>query len=69
VSSVEIDPTTIELRLSFGEDTVLVIGPARGPVEDDPPTWELITPDGLALEFGPGIRSNIAPANTGVVRA
>jgi hypothetical protein len=69
VSSVKIDPLTMELCFSFGEDPVLLVKPAPAAAEDDPSTWELITPDGLALEFGPGLRWQITPANTPVARA
>ena len=41
----------------------LVVTPALGEATDDPPSWELITPDGLALEFGPGLRWQISPAD------
>ena len=47
--------------LSGGE--TLAVTPARRQGPDDPPSWELIAPDGLVLEFGPGLRWQIASAD------
>jgi hypothetical protein len=40
--------------------------PGAREASDDPPNWELITPDGLVLEFGPGLRWQISGADTRV---
>jgi len=31
--------------------------------EDDPPNWELVSPSGILLEFGPGLRWQISSAD------
>jgi hypothetical protein len=52
-----------ELHLQLSGDLRLEIVPASQEAEDDPPNWELITPDGLSLEFGPGVRWQIQSAD------
>jgi hypothetical protein len=49
VEDADIDGTTGELRCK---------------AEDDPPYWELITPGGVVLEFGPGVRWQIGSADS-----
>ena len=63
VQDAEIDSTTGELRVRLSPDGLLVITPGRQGAPDDPPNWELITPYGLALEFGPGMRWQISSAD------
>lgn len=63
VKDAKIDESTNELRLELGNDSYLVVKPAIQDASDDPPNWELLTPDGLALEFGPGVRWQIARAD------
>lgn len=67
VQDAEIDAGTGALRLMLGDGATLSVTPAAREAPDDPPGWELITPDGLALEFGPGLRWQISsdkpPAN------
>jgi hypothetical protein len=49
------------VRSTAGSQTVLDLmlrRPQQG-ADTDPPNWELIAPDGLVLEFGPGIRWRI----------
>jgi hypothetical protein len=38
------------------------VKPAAQEASDDPPNWELITPGGVLLEFGPGVRWQISSA-------
>jgi hypothetical protein len=64
VEGAEIDAATGELRLTISEGASLTITPAERQASDDPPNWELITPDGLALEFGPGLRWQISAADS-----
>jgi len=64
VESAEIDAGTGELRLRLSGAGTLVVTPASRDAPDDPPSWELITPEGLALEFGAGLRWQIASADT-----
>jgi hypothetical protein len=64
VEGAEIDVATGELgcRLSGGSTFKVIPGtPGSG---DDPPNWELLTPEGLVLEFGPGVRWQIAGAGS-----
>lgn len=63
IEEVDIDETSGELRLSLSDGTLLEIRPAQREGEDDLPSWELITPSGLALEFGPGLRWQISSAD------
>jgi hypothetical protein len=55
------DDGGLHCRLSDG--SALVVRPTESDAVDDPPNWELITPDGLALEFGPGLRWQVSRAD------
>jgi hypothetical protein len=55
-----IDEPEGSLRCELSDGSELVVVPAAVEDKDDPPNWELITPDGVALEFGPGMRWQIA---------
>lgn len=63
VHDAQIDATSGELRLMLSGGDTLTVTPAPREAPDDPPSWELITPDGLALEFGPGLRWQISSAD------
>jgi len=63
IDAARIDAETAELRCELSDGSSFVVVPAEREAEDDPPNWELITPDGLALEFGPGLRWQIAGAD------
>jgi hypothetical protein len=52
-----------DLRCQLSDGAGLAIRPGDGTAEDDPPYWELITPGGVALEFGPGVRWQISGAD------
>ena len=68
IQDAAIDEGTGELRCKLANDSVLDVRPALQEASDDPPNWELITPGGVVLEFGPGVRWQIssatAPAST-----
>lgn len=64
VDDADIDGKTGELRCKLSDGSVLDVRPAAREAEDDPPNWELITPDGLVLEFGPGVRWQIGSADS-----
>jgi hypothetical protein len=66
IEDAEIDEGTGELRCKLSEGAVLDVKPAAREADDDPPNWELITPDGLVLEFGPGVRWRIGSADARV---
>jgi hypothetical protein len=66
IDSAEIDETTGRLRCELSSKTVFEIKPEPGQDVDDPPSWELISPEGLVLEFGPGVRWQISGADAPV---
>ncbi len=63
IGDAEIDENSGELRCKLSDGSVLDIKPAPGEAEDDPPYWEFISSDGVALEFGPGVRWQISSAD------
>ncbi len=64
VEDADIDEATGELRCGLSDGSVLDIRPATSePADDDPPSWELISPTGIVLEFGPGLRWQISSAD------
>ncbi|HTZ62832.1 MAG TPA: hypothetical protein VMB51_01870 [Solirubrobacteraceae bacterium] len=72
IDDAEIDEESGELRCTLSDGSQLAIKPSA-PVEatapearDDPPYWELISPAGFALEFGPGLRWQISAADVPV---
>lgn len=64
VDDADIDAKTGELRCKLSDGSVLDVKPAEREAEDDPPNWELITPGGVVLEFGPGVRWQIGSADS-----
>jgi hypothetical protein len=63
IEDAEIEETSGELRCRLSDGSVLDIKPAAAEAEDDPPYWELISPDGVVLEFGPGVRWQVSSAD------
>jgi hypothetical protein len=63
IEGAEIDEEAGVLRCELSDGSVLELKPGPGEAADDPPSWELITPDGLLLEFGPGVRWRIGSAD------
>lgn len=63
IEHAEIDEKTGELRCHLASGTVFSVRPAEQEAPDDPCNWELITPGGVALEYGPGVRWQISDAN------
>ncbi len=63
IEDAEIEETSGELRCRLSDGSVLDIRPAAAEAEDDPPYWELISPGGVVLEFGPGLRWQISSAD------
>lgn len=61
VEDATIDKTG-ELRCKLSGDSLLEIKPGVRESNEDPPYWELITPGGVVLEFGPGVRWQISGA-------
>lgn len=64
VDDADIDGETGELRCKLSNGSLLDVKPAAREAEDDPPNWELITPGGVVLEFGPGVRWQIGSADS-----
>jgi len=64
VDDADIDKETGELRCKLSDGSLLDVKPAARGAEDDPPNWELITPRGVVLEFGPGVRWQIGSADS-----
>jgi hypothetical protein len=56
VERADLDENNGELRLDLSGGSSLKVMPGVHEAEDDPPNWKLLTPDGLALVFGPGGR-------------
>jgi hypothetical protein len=63
IDAADIDEESGELRCKLSDGSVLDIKPAAAETEDDPPYWELISPAGVVLEFGPGVRWQISGAD------
>jgi hypothetical protein len=63
IDHAEIDERSGELRCAMSDGSRLDIKPSAGAVENDPPYWELISPTGVLLEFGPGPRFQISRAD------
>ena len=63
IDDADIDEETGELRCKLSDGSVLDVKPAASEADDDPPNWELITPGGVVLEFGPGVRWQISAAD------
>lgn len=66
IENSEIDEKTGELRCMLTTGSVFSVQPAEQEAPDDPSNWELITPGGVALEYGPGPRWQISDATVPV---
>lgn len=66
IEDASIDEGSGELRCMLSDGSVLDIKPAAATTEDDPPYWEMISPAGIVLEFGPGVRWQISSADAPV---
>jgi hypothetical protein len=60
IDDADIDEESGELRCRLSDGSMLDIKPAAAETKDDPPYWELISPTGVVLEFGPGVRWQIS---------
>ncbi len=68
IDDADIDEESGELRCGLSDGSVLDIKPAASETDEDPPYWELISPAGVVLEFGPGVRWQISGADAPVSR-
>jgi len=66
IEDASIDAESGDLRCTLSDGSLLDIKPAPLAAEDDPPYWELISPAGVVLEFGPGVRWQISSADAPV---
>jgi hypothetical protein len=67
IDDARIDEESGELRCRLSDGSLLDIKPAAAEADDDPPYWELISPAGVVLEFGPGVRWQISGADVPLV--
>jgi hypothetical protein len=67
IDDASIDEESGELRCELSDGSLLDIKPAAAEADDDPPYWELISPAGVVLEFGPGVRWQISGADAPVI--
>jgi hypothetical protein len=63
IEDAQIDEGSGELRCKLSNGSILDVKPGHKETDDDPPNWELITPGGVLLEFGPGVRWQISSAD------
>jgi hypothetical protein len=63
IEAADIDESSGELRCKLSDGSVLEIKPASVEHDGDPPYWEVISPAGVVLEFGPGVRWQISSAD------
>ena len=63
IEAADIDEKSGELRCRLSDGSVLDIKPTAVEKAGDPPYWELISPAGVVLEFGPGVRWQISSAD------
>lgn len=54
ILGADIDWATGKLKCKLSEGVAFTVIPAPQEEADDPPNWELFTPSGLMLQFGPG---------------
>ncbi len=55
VEAVELDPDTDALRCRFADGAELEVVPLPSRGEEDPPSWQVLTPLGMTLRHGPGL--------------
>ena len=60
IDGAAIDGDSGELTCSLSAGGTFKVLPGARESSDDPPNWELFTPEGVLLEFGPGLRWQIA---------
>lgn len=66
IDDADIDEESGELRCRLSDGSMLDIKPGAAEADDDPPYWELISPIGVVLEFGPGVRWQVSGADAPV---
>lgn len=66
IEDAQIDEDSGELRCRLSDQSVLRVVPAPASASDDPPNWELISPTGVVLEFGPAVRWQFSSADASI---
>jgi hypothetical protein len=66
IEDLVIDAETGGLRCMLSDGSMLDVRPAAVEAGDDPPSWELVSPTGVVLEFGPGLCWQISGADVTV---
>lgn len=69
IDEVWIEEATGGLRCGLSDGSLLELRPVGSHTRDDPPSWELIAPSGLVLEFGPGLSWQITSPGESSVSA
>lgn len=54
---------TGRLHMEFEGELVLTVTPGEFESWDDPPYWEILTPDGQTVEYGPGPSWRVKESN------
>jgi hypothetical protein len=62
IQDAHLDERSGELRCRLSDGSSLDIKPAAAEAANDPPYWEVISPTGVVLEFGPGVRWQVSGA-------
>ncbi len=55
IEDAQIGERNRKLRCRLSDGSTLDVEPSETVSADDPPNWELISPGGIVLEFGPGM--------------
>lgn len=62
LEAVELDRRSGVMKLRFDQGRQLVITPGEYEDVRDPPYWEILTPDGQSIEYGPGPSWHVSDA-------
>jgi hypothetical protein len=54
VRSADLDVASGKLTIGFSDDSTLTVVPTPGVEADDLENWQIFTPDGFVLDYGPG---------------
>jgi hypothetical protein len=65
IKDAQIDERSRKLRCRLSDGSTLDVEPSETVSADDPPNWELISPGGIVLEFGPGMSWQFSDADAG----
>lgn len=63
LEDAKLDQRTGVVRLRFDQGRQLVITPGEYENVDDPPYWQILTPDGQSIKYGPGPSWHVSDAH------